>query len=270
HEPILLRETRNETQGASDLHENGLPLPYWAGSPALVSGSHPDLVAFGEDLYAGVVTAVEAAGYTAGRYPDTSTPVSGAAVAAGAYHAVGLISEPLLRDWSQPGWVEIPFATRVHISHITVRTALDWHRANAPALAAARSASILYANTTTDPIQLTTTEMVDGAPLAVNVSGYTLAEPLPADLVTAHGITVDGSFVSVNQPARIAVAMLCDPESRDKVVTATRVLRPARVEIPPGDWVDTRVVIGGRKRRITSAWQVVNGARKPVRIRTRT
>lgn len=247
-----------------DLHENGLDLPDWAGNTATLAGAFPGLSALSEDLFDTVVGDVQAGGHTAGMYPLTSTPAAGAATAATAGHSLGMVSEPLLRDYSQPGWVGHTALWRVQVSRLAVRSAWRWHAANATALLAARQASIDYASLTTDPILLTNTEMIGGTPLRVDVAGYTLAEPLPAHLMTAHGIEVDGAYVSVNQPARLAIAMLCDPQSRDKVVTATRV--PRIQPRPTGTWVDTYAVVGGRRRRIVEAWHVVEGQRRYIEL----
>lgn len=247
-----------------DLHENGLDLPDWVGNSEPLAGAHQGLAPLSTSVFDTVVSEVQAGGYTAGFYPRTSTPVSGAATYATAAHSVGLLSEPLQADYSQPGMLQLPAARRVAVSRLAVRAVWQWYVANSAALAAARQASISYASTTTDPIQLVTTEFTNGTPLTVDAAGYLLTEPLPAHLVAAHGITVDGSYISVNQPARLAIAMLCDPDSRDKVVEATRM--PRHQPRPNGWWSDTYAVVEGRRRKIVQAWHVVNGQRRYIEL----
>ena len=61
----------------------------------------------------------------------------------------------------------------------------------------------------------------------IDVAGYQLATPMPADHVNAFGIVVDGTgFVTMRQEAQWVIPTLCDPLSTDKVVTATRVAKP--------------------------------------------
>lgn len=243
-----------------DLHESGLNHEDWAGRPAIAPSAHPDIATLGESLYETAVDGVIAGGYTAGRYPDPST-LSVLGMAAGGLHAVGLLAEPLLRDWSIPTYTLLPIARRVAVSDLAVRSAVEWHEANTASLTAAQSASLDYAITTTDPVKVWAEGRVE---IIADISGYHLHEPLPQYLVDAHGIVVDGDFVSVNQPARLAVAVLCDPESAARVVATARVAR--QNPIPKGDWVDTYAVLGHGRRKILSAWTVRNGRKVPIRL----
>lgn len=227
-----------------DLHENGIPsLADWAGTPEPTAGTHPPLAALGEAAYDHIVASVSAQGQTAGRYPKTSTPISALSAAAGSHHAVGIVSEPLNRN---------NITTRVAVSRMAVDAIRAWHQENAVALQSARAASLDYARTTLDPVPLVTTEMTTGAPTLLDIEGYQLQEPLPEHVVSLHGIEVENNFVSVNQPARIAVAMLCDPDSRDRVVTATRVPRSSPIDLPRGKWSDTYLMTPHGRRRVTA------------------
>ena len=243
-----------------DLHESGLNHEDWAGRPTTPPAAHPDIITLGESLYAATVDGVIAGGYTAGRYPDPSS-LSVLGMAAGGLHAVGLLSEPLLRDWTAPTYTGVPIARRVEVHDLAVRSAVEWHEANTASLTAAQSASLDYAMTTTDPVKVWAAGRVE---IIADISGYQLHEPLPQHLVDAHGIVVDGDFVSVNQPARLAVAVLCDPESAARVVAATRVAR--QKPIPNGDWADTYAVLGRKRHKILSAWIVQNGRKVPIRL----
>lgn len=268
------RLTQPETQAAHavmrevnpqvvvDLHENGRDLEQWVGSPRVPAGAHPGLVALGEGLYDQVVSHVESHGASAGRYPDTATPIASASGGAASIHAVGLISEPL---WAyRPGWTARPNTERTEISRYCLDATLAWHQEHATEIEAARQASIRETTTTREPMMISSGEMVSGGEVMVDAKGYTLHEPLPEYLVGAHGIVVDGDYVSLNQPARLAVAMLCDPSSREKVVSATRVVRTQ--PMVPGAWAGTYAVVGGRRRTITRAWHVVDGRRRPLRL----
>ena len=243
-----------------DLHESGANHEDWAGRPTIPPAAHPDLDTLGESLYEATVEGIIAGGYTAGRYPDPSS-LSVLNMVAGGLHAVGLLSEPLLRDWTAPTYTSIPIAQRVAVSDLAVRSAMDWHEANTAALAAAQAASLDYAMTTTDPVKVWAAGRVE---IIADISGYQLHEPLPQHLVDIHGIVVDGDFVSVNQPARLAVAVLCDPESAARVVAAARVAR--RYPLPKGDWTDTYAVLGRKRHKILSAWTVQNGRKVTIRL----
>lgn len=243
-----------------DLHESGMDHEDWVGRPTIAPAAHPDIATLGESLYDAAVSGVVAGGYTGGRYPDPST-LSVLGMAAGGLHAVGLLAEPLMRDWSVPNRPNLPIARRVAVSDLAVRAVLDWHEVNTTALAAAQATSMHYAMTTTDPVEVWSS---GGAITAADISGYRLQEPLPQYLVDAHGIVVDGDFVSVNQPARLAVTVLCDPESAARVVAAARVAR--RHPLPKGDWADTYAVLGRKRHKILSAWTVQNGRKVPIRL----
>lgn len=243
-----------------DLHESGMDHEDWVGRPTLAPAAHPGIATLGESLYDAAVSGVVAGGYTGGRYPDpTSLSVLG--MAAGGLHAVGLLAEPLLRDWAISEYTLLPIARRVAVSDLAVRAAVDWHEANTAGLTAAQSASLDYAMTTTDPVEVWS---AGGGTTTADITGYRLHEPIQQDLVDAHGIVVDGDFVPVNQPARLAVTVLCDPESADRVVAAARVAR--RHPIPKGDWADTYAVPGRKRHKILSAWTVQNGRKVPIRL----
>lgn len=228
-----------------DLHENGVQsLPDWAGTPEPTPGTYSPLVVLGEDAYDHVVASVISQGRTAGRYPKSSTPVSSLSASAGSHHAVGIVSEPTNR---------VARTERVAGSRMAVDAIREWHREHAAELQAARVASLHYARTTTDSVPLMTTEMTTGTPIMLDIVGYQLQGALPDHVVDLHGIEVDGDFVSVNQAARLAVVMLCDPESPDSMVTATRVPRhitPSK-ELPRGYWAETYFMTSQGKRKVS-------------------
>lgn len=248
-----------------DLHESGADHEQWVGGTEAIAGSYAPMDVLADDLFDAAVAGVIAGGHTAGPYPRNLTPVSGLTTVAGAFHSIGLLSEPMIYD--RPGWEVLPLTQRVAVSYSLVVAARQWHAENSAALAAMKADSRHYANTTTDPLPIVTTEMVNGPRVIIDASGYRLGEPLPAHVVDLHDITVEGSFVPLNQPARIAVAMLCDPESRDRIVTAARVPWPVpTMPFPAGEWVDTFVMVDGRALPVTKAWHVVNGERIAIKL----
>lgn len=226
-----------------DAHEYFADSHDWLAYPAGLPGTHPDIQAVAQTGYDAGVVAMTLAGHTSGYYPLASLPWAGLSTTVGASHAVGFLSET--EAGSTP-------ALRVEIQRLVFDMLIAWHEDSTTAIEAAHAASLANALTTIDPVPIMTRQYIGGGPITTaDVSGYALDSPLPDHLITAHGITVDGSFVSINQPARLTIAVLCDPDSTDKVVTATRV---PRIGLPTGEWVAAYVQTPIGRRTVIGAW----------------
>ena len=236
-----------------DAHEYFSEGADWLAYPAGMPGTHPALQALADTAYLAGESALTAIGRTAGYYGISSLPWAGLSTGAAARHAVGLLSET--NAHGSP-------ADRVQVQRLVMGALIAWHDGHAEEADAARTASIAHAKATREPVAVQTREYIGGGPIATaDVAGYTLADPLPHHLIAAHGIAVDDATVTIHQPARLAVAALCDPESTQHVVDATRIPR-----IPPGRWIDTLVMTPAGRRRVTQAWHHDGARPRPITL----
>lgn len=237
-----------------DAHETGATGADWRPYPAGLPGTHPAITTQAEDWVSRAASMLSTDGYTTVWYALNFLPFSGLSTTAAAAHAVGILSETV--------WHHEP-AKRVQIQRDLFGDLLDWHADNTTAIDAASAASLAAATASTAPIPIPTREYIAGTLTTVDVAGYQLADPLPAHLLAAHGITATSTYVSVDQPARLIVAALCDPESVESVVTATRIPRSTPVEprepLPDGVPAGAAVTIGGRRRPIIAAKRLIGG-----------
>lgn len=242
-----------------DAHETLATTADWRPYPAGMPGTHPAVTAQATAWVDRAADLLAADGYSTVYYSIGFLPWSGLSTVAGAAHAIGVLSETVV-TYDPP--------TRVHIQLEMFKDLLGWHEENTSAIDAAHASSMLDATMSTAPVPIPTREYIGtGAVTTVDVAGYMLDEPIPQHLIDAHGITVGGSYVTVNQPARLIVAALCDPDSVEKVVSATRVPRSSTgpdTPLPDGVPVSALVMVDGRPRPVIGMYYQQGGRRVPV------
>lgn len=248
-EPAVILDAHETLNTAADWH------PYPAGLP----GTHPNITGLATAWVGRATSLLADDGYTTRYYPVVSLPWPGLSTVANAAHAVGVLSETVATHDAE---------RRVQVQQEMFMDLLAWHGENVAAIDAAHASSVLDAIASTAPVPIPTREYIGtGAVTTVDVAGYDLAEPIPQHLIDAHGITVDGSYVTVNQSARLIVAALCDPDSVEKVVSATRVARPpARGPLPDGVPASALVMVGGRPRPVVGMYYQQGGRRIPASL----
>ena len=245
-----------------DAHETLATTADWRPYPAGMPGTHHGIADLGADWVSRASTVLAQDGYSSLWYSVGFLPWPSLSTTAGGAHTIGLLSETVA--------THAP-AKRVEIQRVIFQDLLDWHRDHTANIDAARTASREAAVLSTEPVPIPTREYIGtGAVTTVDVAGYTLDEPIPQHLVDAHGITVSGSYVTVDQPARLVVAALCDPDSSEKVVAATRVPRAApvdpRVPLPDGVPVSASVMVGGRRRPVIQIVHRLGGRTQAVSL----
>lgn len=248
-QPAVVLDAHETLNTAADWH------PYPAGLP----GTHPNITGLATEWVSRATSMLADDGYTTRYYLVGFLPWAGLSTVANAAHAVGILSETVATHDAE---------RRIQIQQAMFMDLLTWHGENVTAIDAARAKSMLAAIASTDPVPVPTREYIGtGAVTTVDVAGYELGEPIPQHLIDAHGITVDGSYVTVNQPARLIVAALCDPDSVEKVVSATRVAKPpGRSALPDGVPASALVMVGGRPRPVIGMYYQQGGRRIPVSL----
>ena len=250
-EPAVILDAHETLNTAADWH------PYPAGLP----GTHPNITGLATAWVSRATSLLADDGYTTRYYLVGFLPWAGLSTVANAAHAVGILSETVATHDAE---------RRVQIQQAMFMDLLTWHGENVAAIDAARAKSMLAAIASTDPVPIPTREYIGTqAVTTVDVAGYELGEPIPQHLIDAHGITVDGSYVTVNQPARLIVAALCDPDSVEKVVPATRVPRSSTgpdTPLPDGVPASALVMVDGRPRPVIGMYYQQGGRRIPVSL----
>lgn len=244
-----------------DAHETGATTADWRPYPAGMPGTHPDITAQATAWVSRATDLLAADGYTTLYYSIGYLPWSGLSTTAGGAHAIGVLSETV--------WHYDPLV-RTQIQLAMFNDLLGWHESNTGGIDAAHANSMLDATMSTAPVPIPTREYIGtGEVTTVDVAGYELDEPIPQHLIDAHGITVDGTYVTVNQPARLIVAALCDPDSAEKVVSATRVPRSSTgpdAPLPDGVPTSALVMVDGRPRPVIGMYYQQGGRRVPVSL----
>lgn len=244
-----------------DAHETLNTAADWRPYPAGMPGTHPEIASMATEWVDRAANFLAGDGYTTLYYPVSVLPWSGLSTVSAAAHAIGVLSETVV-TYDPP--------TRVQIQLEMFKDLLVWHGGNAFAITAAHASSVIDATMSTAPMPIPTREYIGtGAVTTVDVAGYELDGPIPQHLIDAYGITVDGSFVTVNQPARLIVAALCDPDSVEKVVSATRVHRASTgpdTPIPDGVPTSALVMVGGRPRPVIGMYYQQSGRRIPASL----
>lgn len=231
----------------------------WRGYPAGTPGAHLEVQAASQFLFDSIRDDLDGE-YTHGYYGFSNLMWAGLSTCAVSYAGATLLSETRLSD-------EPP--VRVAVQRRVMGAIIAWHGANAAVARAAAKRARSAAAVSAAPTPIPTREYIGadgglGNITSVEAVGYELAEPLPAETIAAHGITVDGTSVSLRQPARLIVAGLCDPESDQRVVDAERVFSQP---LPSTRLVSMMVGTPAGARRVVDAYLMSgSGARLKVRL----
>lgn len=195
-----------------DMHEVGddeghIWRPWWDAPP----GAHPDLLELAEGLHDYTVDQLAQYG-TSSPYATSLVPWGGLSTIAGAWHAVGILSEVAWRTTTLP--------LRHEINYAVLESLREFHQEHRSDLDAARSASEAYISA--DPIRVPThVRLNQGSVVTVPAdSEYAIDGDIPQELYDLHGIQASGSTVSLQQPGRLMAAYLCAPESSEQVQNA--------------------------------------------------
>lgn len=256
-----------------DAHESSSAASTWQPLPSLRPDTHPALTAASVALLDDINRQVTAEGWTTTPYPLDQYSWVAVGNMATNFHGIGLLGE------SSASWPGTDRYVRAGLHRTAAHTALRWLHEHTEDLEAARAASILAAVTSRAPAVVPDRANTGGTRTTpepfttANVSGYTLAEPIPQRLREAHGIVASDTNVSVQQEARAAVVALCDPASVHKVVSAARVPWPESGDdgwtpppLPKGVPAGASVQIGGIRRPVLGIYRRTGGAYLPARI----
>lgn len=269
-EAVAVWETFMEVAPAIiiDAHVTVLEDAAWQPVPSRMPGTHPAITAASVDLMDAVSAPILADGWTVKEYRWTAYAWSALGSVAGGMHSLGMLIETSAR-------VGANRMTRSTLSRDSFHTTVEWHHANAATVEAARSASMQAALTSKGATAVPDREVIGATTTSIepyataNVSGYHLTEPIPAHLLDLHGITATDTYVSVQQPARLIIAGLCDPQSLQKVVTAVRDSWPdplPDVPVPDGVPASAQAMVAGIPRPIIGTYHRINGENRPAHL----
>jgi hypothetical protein len=251
---VILGEFAKVRPHASlDAHEffggSNNPNDYWGfpgGNPIVPQGIQDAA----QDWFDVTVAETIAGGYpNSGYYPAHIIMRAGMSTITGMMHSVGLLNET-------NAYQEL--SRRVAIQRIGFDTAWRWHRDNSDRCTRVVEQSREAARGHRGPLPLFTANYFaeEPNPQVVDVSGYQLApgEEFPAWHVDAHNIVVEpNGFVPMQQEAAWVLQTLCDPDSPDRVVKATRVAPDPFRGSPAEMWVQTTEA--GRREVITAKYR---------------
>lgn len=236
-----------------DLHEYGHEdADVWMRAHERLD-THPLIAQAGDDAVSQAWDNAELAGYDVKEFRAASRFTIGGV--APLRHCVGILIENRIHGWSRP--------ERVDSQRPSLETFADYFTNNTGQLVHAARASRTAAASRIGPdlLQLWADRAREGNGRYVHLDGYDLAEPIPQRLLDAHGITVDGSFVPLRQPARGLIPELIDPDAADPVAEATQRLSPT---VPEGELAGAYFNIEGQLRQVTHMIHDIGGQRRHV------
>lgn len=238
-----------------DLHEAGADGGYeWRPHADGMPGTDSGIKALSIDCMDAAKSALSSLGFQSLDYPIRDMPWSGLSTAGAAHHRVTVLSEP--------GWRITTQQQRIDISMALFESTMLWHQEHQAAITAARAAARLAAETDTGPTPIPTRQFIGTrAVTTVDATGYTPEWDIPQRLLDLHGIeSVDG-YVPINQPARLIVAALLDPASRDYIVGS-----PWWEPTPPPTRTGPRLTVkqGGVLYPVREVWHKSDGVRRRV------